>query len=85
VFRGRWLVNSRYIKKIYSKESGIGAVMQFAEHEDASNRSPSRRCIRGCKDFDIFIGIGELLRGLPPSLNLPSACRRTQNSHCICV
>jgi len=34
VFRGRWLVSSRYNKK-YSKESGICGVMQFAGHEVA--------------------------------------------------
>jgi len=39
--------------------------MQFAEHEDASNRSPSKRCMRGCKNFVRFIRIGEMLRGLP--------------------
>lgn len=54
--------------KINYKESGIGAVMQFAEHKNASNRSPSKRCIRGRKDFVRFIGIGEILRELPPPL-----------------
>jgi len=42
--------------------------MQFARHEDASNRSPSKRCNRRCKDFVRFTGMGGILRGLPPPL-----------------